>query len=515
MGTLFLAQNTEFKVLRRNKDKVMPIDWNAGYDATGGDYGYSNWSRSKMKDEAERLFKRVDQIDTAQEQYLSYMDNLMAAIKDNQNKIDEKANKIDTNLRGITYLLEKVDALNKTYTQARAKVDSITNSAMASNSLSELNKYVRQSADAEKSALQMSAQINIYELKIDELEKESDPYVKRVQELDAEYDKVERKYDDHITELGDIEARLNYLADQKGSVKRKINRLGRQDARKTKREEKRKMKAELKAQGLKGREYQKIKREEKKKIKEKKAEQLAKYGGTFGRRMWQGAKAIGLAVPRNAFLVLTKINMFGLATRMAQTRKNNPTLYAKLLDRWGRNFGGDVKQLEKEIERGMSKKPLLQKDIRDDANYEATGDSADMYYNTTGFDIASLIVAALSATAALMPYMVKGDDGGEPKVDDADKIAHYTQVINGLDVPADVKAKLFSILNSGGDVMKAIEDMGIIPKDEAKLRANGIDPSAVGDGSDTGGMTWLYWTMGGIGALLLIWGVVELTKKSK
>lgn len=69
----------------------------------------------------------------------------------------------------------------------------------------------------------------------------------------------------------------------------------------------------------------------------------------------KGVKKIALAVPRNSFLGLVKLNVFGLATKLkAAVAKNKKAV----TDKWLK-LGGKPEALLKEIERGAKKKAIL------------------------------------------------------------------------------------------------------------------------------------------------------------
>jgi hypothetical protein len=66
-------------------------------------------------------------------------------------------------------------------------------------------------------------------------------------------------------------------------------------------------------------------------------------------------KKIALSVPRNSFLGLVKLNVFGLATKLLAARKKDP----KKVEALWKKLGGNINALNKEIDRGAKKKAIL------------------------------------------------------------------------------------------------------------------------------------------------------------
>jgi hypothetical protein len=71
------------------------------------------------------------------------------------------------------------------------------------------------------------------------------------------------------------------------------------------------------------------------------------------KKAFRGVKKVALAPERNAFLLLVKLNLFGMATRL-----NNYPDKKKLQKTW-ESVGGSFRNLTKEIERGSKKHRLL------------------------------------------------------------------------------------------------------------------------------------------------------------
>lgn len=74
----------------------------------------------------------------------------------------------------------------------------------------------------------------------------------------------------------------------------------------------------------------------------------------------QGTKTVGLAVPRNAFLVLTAENVFGLASKIREIERKRGR---DGLEFW-KKIGGDRDALLKAVQSGEKKKPLTLKEVQ-------------------------------------------------------------------------------------------------------------------------------------------------------
>jgi hypothetical protein len=75
-------------------------------------------------------------------------------------------------------------------------------------------------------------------------------------------------------------------------------------------------------------------------------------GKQFFKKVFTGAKKVGLAPQRNAVLALIALNTRGLATKIKRTPA------AKIKKLWER-LGGDIKKLNSAVEKGAKKKPLF------------------------------------------------------------------------------------------------------------------------------------------------------------
>jgi hypothetical protein len=84
--------------------------------------------------------------------------------------------------------------------------------------------------------------------------------------------------------------------------------------------------------------------------------QNATVGSVF-KDLWRGVKVVSLSIPRNAFLGLVALNVFGMASKMSKLLAI-PDARNKLLDKWY-SLGGKASALEGAINSGAKKKAIL------------------------------------------------------------------------------------------------------------------------------------------------------------
>ncbi len=89
----------------------------------------------------------------------------------------------------------------------------------------------------------------------------------------------------------------------------------------------------------------------------------AVIGNIFG-TIWRGVKKVSLSVPRNAYLSLVALNVFGYATKLSNCLYNKDGSYSqvgkdKLINLWQKKFAGSFSHLERAIRSGMKKKAVL------------------------------------------------------------------------------------------------------------------------------------------------------------
>jgi len=86
---------------------------------------------------------------------------------------------------------------------------------------------------------------------------------------------------------------------------------------------------------------------------------IKKFFKKVGKKAGQIIKKGSLAAPRTAFLGLVRLNVFGLASRLARGRATDPNKFKSF---W-KNLGGDVGTLSNVVTQGAKKKPILAKKI--------------------------------------------------------------------------------------------------------------------------------------------------------
>jgi hypothetical protein len=92
------------------------------------------------------------------------------------------------------------------------------------------------------------------------------------------------------------------------------------------------------------------------------AVQTAAINGFFG-DIWNGVKKVTLAIPRNAYLSLVRLNVFGFGTKLGKLLYRPDGSYdwaneKKLADKW-RSLGGSWGSFKSAIQGGMKKKAVI------------------------------------------------------------------------------------------------------------------------------------------------------------
>jgi hypothetical protein len=119
------------------------------------------------------------------------------------------------------------------------------------------------------------------------------------------------------------------------------------------------------------------------------------------KKIEQGMKTAGLAIPRNAFLELVNLNFNGLAAD-----------FKKVIDekgdegiKWWVELGGDRSAFTKAIENGSTKKQIFGiQEETDSAKEIFTG------YDADGVDVNGIGVVATAAAASAAPILIKAAD---------------------------------------------------------------------------------------------------------
>jgi len=105
----------------------------------------------------------------------------------------------------------------------------------------------------------------------------------------------------------------------------------------------------------------------------------------------KGVKAVGFVAPRKAFLLLVRLNVRGLATRLSKLSD------ADLKKLWEQRFAGKLSVLKSTISKGKKKKPLFgaSKKVRAIKGIGVVVDnSTDFSIGATGAEIATVVAAA-------------------------------------------------------------------------------------------------------------------------
>ena len=76
-----------------------------------------------------------------------------------------------------------------------------------------------------------------------------------------------------------------------------------------------------------------------------------------GSAIGRGAKKVGLAIPRGAFLTLLRFNFRGMASRLTRAKSEQPTEWQRALRKWV-SLGGNEDALIKGMSAGKDKRPL-------------------------------------------------------------------------------------------------------------------------------------------------------------
>lgn len=113
----------------------------------------------------------------------------------------------------------------------------------------------------------------------------------------------------------------------------------------------------------------------------------------------KGAKVVGAALPRNAFLLLISFNARALASKLAKLDSSNPS---KLENLWVKKFGGNMDNLRAAIRTGAKKKPFLGGKV---SGMDSVG------------SVAAITSAIATATPIIMAVLKAMKDTGIPTAD--------------------------------------------------------------------------------------------------
>lgn len=443
-------------------------------------------------------------------------------LEDNFDSYDSQLSTVYSAMSGVNAnikaLQDKIDKLYNTYKIIRVNLSDTYNDALSMQAIinSKKSEYDTKRATSRfeldgKQATFFTAKLDLIEKEIDKLQSDYAPLEKEMARLEGEEAKLLKLEQDTENRLNQIDVEVNALRDVAGAVNRKINREGRQKTRQDKRATKKATKEQLRATYGKGKDYRTAKKVEIEQIKEKKKGEMARYGGTFGRRVWDATKSIGLVVPRNAYLSLASLNVFNIGKKLNYFKTKRADLWSEILKRW-EQLGGKPDSLEKAMNRGKDKKAIF--NIDKNSKFEAIGTK---YYNVTGVeDVLAYITAGATIIASFVEIFKKDPNtdptnDGTPPVDPAQYMLECTQIVNGLQIPDGMKIMMLDDLKNGVLLEDILAKYGVQPRDEAKIKSFGFDPKEVKEGKSN--LVW--WIVGGSAFVLIVTGIVILSNSGK
>lgn len=220
------------------------------------------------------------------------------------------------------------------------------------------------------------------------------------------------------------------------------------------------------------------KQEKKEERKEKREERKSEGKGIFRKAAGVFKKA-ALAAPRNAFLVVLKLNGFGMASKMDSARTKDKARWDRIMKKW-KSFGGNPDALAKEVERGKGKKPIMAKKSKAGADGSAVYVVEDQAGNSWNYPTGvEEITAALAVAAPLIiaiKELLKGGPGGDVTMD--------PETENGL--------------------MQDASNSGVAPLTEEEQKQ-------VEEAEKQERMIW--WAVGILGGIAVIGGIIYFARK--
>lgn len=180
------------------------------------------------------------------------------------------------------------------------------------------------------------------------------------------------------------------------------------------------------------------------------------------RDLLKGVKAVTFAVPRKSFQALVALNVRGLATRMSKLSEND------LRDFWVKKFGGQFNSIQKAINNGKKRRPLLgaSKKVRAIKGIDGVDFAIEGEY----------IGAAEAAAAAATAGSTGGVSVGAVIAASAPILVAVISLLRKKNVP-DVAESV--------DLLKEGEDGNITPESAIEAAANYI-PKAVTAATESG-----------------------------
>lgn len=237
-----------------------------------------------------------------------------------------------------------------------------------------------------------------------------------------------------------------------------------------------------------------------------------KLGDTV-KKGFKAIKTVSLAVARGPFLILVDVNFRGLAKKLDRLRAKNPHDFEEF---WVK-LGGDVKALNKAVDKGKGKKPFLgeKKGVNGATAAVYIGGYDSIMSEPTnedyiGFDPASITLALTSAAGiltALQKLFKKNNVASEP--------GEGGEINEGIDpdtpISPDVEPGTDFFANDPATPEAAkYAESGGKAKPNIQPETRGLQASA-----DTGGTSFKPSPILLIGGAAAILGVIMLTKKKK
>lgn len=185
----------------------------------------------------------------------------------------------------------------------------------------------------------------------------------------------------------------------------------------------------------------------------------------------KGIKAVGLVVPRKAFLSLVATNFRGLAIRMSKLND------ADLESIWVKKFGGKLSVLKNAIASGKKKRPLFgaSKKIKSIQGIGYVVDESGSLGAAPGVAAAGIVAAA---SPILVAIIKKIKSKGIPEVPEAATAGESGDFPESAGLAQDSKP---GFLDYVGQALNIAEQTGIIPDKPLKPLEQQIDQALPGD----------------------------------
>jgi hypothetical protein len=187
--------------------------------------------------------------------------------------------------------------------------------------------------------------------------------------------------------------------------------------------------------------------------------------------IFKGVKAVGLSVPRKAFLAMVALNTRGLAKRLSKLNDGD------LKKVWVDKFAGELSVLKKAINNGKNKKPLFGQSARM-KSIKGVGFIVTEDPNAIGtVPVATALVAAASPIVVAFIRMLKSK--GVPAVPEAaEHSGESGDFMEAESMSQDAKPGILDYAKQAFDIVKST---GIIPDRPLTEQEAQIDKAIPGD----------------------------------